>query len=148
MELTHDMLTHGVNIVSAQHEGKRAGMTLAWATQVGPDRALVCIGPQSHTRELIIASGAFGVSVLSRSELEAARFFGTRSSRVADKFERFSAHALDTGSPVLDVCALAFDCEVEKTIDLDENKLFIGRIVSVERHLKEFEPLVFRGADY
>ncbi|MEJ2734073.1 MAG: hypothetical protein P8189_11000 [Anaerolineae bacterium] len=38
MELRHDMLTHGVYVVCAQHEGQRRGLAVAWATNAGADR--------------------------------------------------------------------------------------------------------------
>ena len=38
MKLRHDMLAHGVNVVRAQHKGKRGGLAVAWATQLATDR--------------------------------------------------------------------------------------------------------------
>lgn len=87
MELRHDMLTHGVYVVCAQHERRRGGLAVAWATQVATDRLLICVGKQSATRELILASKAFGLSVLTRQQIDVARAFGTQSSRTVDKFE-------------------------------------------------------------
>ena len=55
MELRHDMLAHGVNIVCAAHDGHRGGLAVAWATQVSVDHVLICVGAQSATRELILA---------------------------------------------------------------------------------------------
>lgn len=48
MKLRHDMLAHGVNVVCAEHEGKRGG--LAWAIQLATDTILICVGRQSATR--------------------------------------------------------------------------------------------------
>ena len=101
MELRHDMLAHGVNVVCAQHEGKLGGLAVAWATQVAQDRVLICVGKQSATRELILASKAFGLSVLARDQIQVARAFGTRSSREVDKFKDASYHTAATGSPLL-----------------------------------------------
>jgi flavin reductase (DIM6/NTAB) family NADH-FMN oxidoreductase RutF len=65
MELSHDMLTHGVNVVCAQHDGALGGLAVAWATQVARNRILICVGDQSATRELISSFAHFG-SVYSR----------------------------------------------------------------------------------
>ena len=81
MKLTHDMLTHGVNIVTAEHEGARAGLAVAWAAQAGTEYVVMCIGRQSATRELILASGAFGLSVLTKGQLDVSKRFGLQSSR-------------------------------------------------------------------
>ena len=92
MKLRHDMLTHGVYIVCAAHEGKRGGLAVAWATQVAKDQILICVGKQSATRELILASRAFGLSVLTRQQLSVARAFGTRARRTIGNGDRGIKH--------------------------------------------------------
>ena len=148
MKLRHDMLTHGVYVVCAQHEGRRGGLAVAWATQVATSRILICVGAQSATRELILASQAFGLSALTREQLDAARAFGRRSSRDVDKFAGLGTHTLETGSPLLDDCAATFDCRVEAVHDLDGQKLIVGRIVAAERLMEDYEPLIYREEDY
>ena len=148
MKYRHDMLTHGVYVVCARHEGNCRGLTVAWGTQVSTDRILICVGKQSATREYILASGAFGLSLLAREQKELAFDFGTRSSVDADKFEDVSWHTAETGSPLLDDCAAAFDCRVEAVHDLDDEKLIVGRIVAAERKKAEYEPLLYREEDY
>jgi flavin reductase (DIM6/NTAB) family NADH-FMN oxidoreductase RutF len=148
MKLRHDMLAHGVNVVSAQHQGRLGGLAVAWATQVGRDRILICVGKQSATRELILASQAFGLSVLTREQVDVARHFGRRSSRDVDKFADVGYHTAGTGSPLLDECALAFDCHVEAVYDLGTQKLIVGRILTAERLSQEYELLIYREEDY
>lgn len=142
------MLTHGVNVVTATFEGKRAGLAVAWATQVGTDHVLICVGKQSATRELILRSKAFGVSVLRKDQLEVSRLFGLKSSRKADKFASLETHTLETGSPILDDCARALDCRVEEVYDRGHGKLIVGKVVAAERVGATFEPLVYREDDY
>ena len=84
MKLGHDMLTHGVNVICARHEGRSSGLAVAWATQVAKNRILICISKQSATRDLILASGAFGLSVLTAKQLDVARHFGFQSSHKVD----------------------------------------------------------------
>jgi flavin reductase (DIM6/NTAB) family NADH-FMN oxidoreductase RutF len=148
MDLKHDMLTHGVNIVTAEHEGQRRGLAVAWATQCGTDHVVIAVGSHSATRELILASGAFGLNVLAREHLSVARVFGTQSSRDVDKFEGLSCHTAETGSPLLDDCAVALDCRVEAAHDTGWTKLIVGQIVAAERRMEEFEPLIYRESDY
>lgn len=148
MKLRHDMLAHGVNVVCAQHEGKRGGLAVAWATQLATDTILICVGKQSATRELILGSQAFGLSVLARGQVDVARSFGTRSSRKVDKFEGLGYHTAETASPLLDDCAATFDCKVEAVHDQGNAKLIIGRIVAAERLREDYEPLIYREEDY
>jgi flavin reductase (DIM6/NTAB) family NADH-FMN oxidoreductase RutF len=148
MKLRHDMLAHGVNIVCAEHDGTRGGLAVAWATQVSTDRILICVGQQSATRELILASGAFGLSVLAKDQVDVARTFGRLSSRRVDKFEGLGYHTARTGSPLLDDCGLALDCRVDAVFDDGTHKLIVGEVVSAERRRETYEPLVYREEDY
>jgi len=148
MKLRHDMLNHGVNIVCAQHGGQVRGLAVAWATQIATDHVLICVGSQSATRELILASGAFGLSVLAREQLEVARLFGRQSSRRVNKFERVPYHVGETGSPLLDDCALTLDCRVVAVHDHGSQKLIIGQVVAAEQRRDAYEPLIYREEDY
>ncbi len=148
MKFRHDMLTHGVNIVCAQYEGKKGGLAVAWATQIDTDYILICVGSQSYTRKLILNSKAFGLSVLAKEQTGVAKIFGSRTSRKTDKFKEISFHTVKTGSPLLDSCVAAFDCEVEIVHDHNDTKLIIGKIVSAEFLRKDFSPLVYREEDY
>ena len=148
MDFRHDMLTHGVNVVAARHEGRLGGLAVAWATQVSKDRVLICVGKQSATRELILASQAFGLSVLTSGQLEVARLFGTKSSRNVDKLAQVAWHTGPTGSPLLDDCGLTLDCRVETVFDLGTSKLIIGQVLAAERVKEAFGPLLYREEDY
>ena len=154
MELRHDMLTHGVNVVCAQYNGKLGGLAVAWATQVARNRILICVGQQSTTRSLILSSRAFGLSVLTADQIDVARHFGTQSGRTTNKLEGVWYHTAETGSPLLDDCAVAFDCRVLAVYDLEADtghsteKLIVGEIVAAEQNLQEYEPLIYREADY
>lgn len=148
MNLRHDMLNHGVNIVTAAYEGRRGGLAVAWATQIATDRVLICVGSQSTTRELILGSQAFAVNVLRKDQLEIARRFGGGHSAQVDKFAGIAWHTGETGAPVLDDCANAIECRVERVIDNDGEKLIIGRVVAADLRQPDHEPLVYREADY
>jgi len=148
MELRNDMLVHGVYVVCAQHDGKRGGLTVAWATQVATDCILISVGKQSATRDLIINSGVFGLSVLTHEQVDVARSFGKQSSRDVDKFKGVCWHTAETGSPLLDDCAITLDCRVKAVFDHDDAKLIIGRILVAEQLLSDYEPLVYREEDY
>ncbi len=148
MKPRFDMIAHGVNIITAHHEGRRGGMTAAWVTQVAQDHVLVCMGSQSFTRELVLGSGAFGLNKLAVENLEIARLFGGCSSRDMDKFAGLALHSAVTGSPLLDDCALALDCRVVAVHDFKDEKLIIGKVEAVEYRRQDYHPLIYREEDY
>jgi flavin reductase (DIM6/NTAB) family NADH-FMN oxidoreductase RutF len=142
------MLTHGVYVVCAEYDGVRGGLTVAWASQLGSRDLMICVGKQSATRDLILGSGAFGLSVLAEDQAEIARWFGRRSSKRIDKLATMSWHTLATGSPLLDDCGIALDCRVQAVYDLRSEKLILGRVVAGERPRASFDRLVYRQADF
>jgi flavin reductase (DIM6/NTAB) family NADH-FMN oxidoreductase RutF len=148
MELRYDMLNMGVNVVCAADENRRSGLAVAWAMQVSVNKVLICVGKQSSTRDLILASAAFGLSVLARDQLAVARLFGTKSSLEVDKFEGLGVHTGETGSPLLDDCALCLDCRVIDVFDVDSQKLILGEVVGAERIREDCEPLIYRQDEY
>ena len=146
--LRHDQLNHGVNIVTAACKSDYRGLAVAWATQLATDRILICVGSQSSTREYIIASQAFGVCVLRKGQLELARLFGLKSSTEIDKFEGLAVHTAQTDSPLLDDCAHTCDCKVDSVFEDGSHKLFVGRIVGVQKISQNYEPLIYQEEDY
>jgi flavin reductase (DIM6/NTAB) family NADH-FMN oxidoreductase RutF len=148
MELRYDMLNMGVNVVCAARDDRRSGLAVAWAMQVSVNKVLICVGKQSATRELILESEAFGLSVLAKDQIELARLFGTKSSREVDKFAGLGFHTGETGSPLLDDCALCLDCRVAEVFDMDTQKLILGEVVGGERIREDCEPLIYCQEDY
>lgn len=148
MDLSHDMLNHGVNVVCAKKDGRARGLAVAWATQVAMDHVLICVGAQSSTRQFILETRAFGLSVLTHDQLEIARLFGRQSSTEVDKFADVPYHAGETGSPLLDDCVWALDCRVVAVHDHGREKLIVGKVVAGERIRDKFEPLIYRSTDY
>ena len=144
----YDRLCQGVNIVTASHDGKDAGLAVAWACQVTPNRVLITCGAQSHTRNLIEVSGAFGMTVLAAGQQDLGKRFGTQSSRDADKFEGLETFTAETGSPLLRGCPAWFDCRLVETFQLDTTKLYVGEIVASGAEASTFEPLIYRSEDY
>ena len=80
-------LTNGLYVVGVAHGERRDAFTAAWVTQVSFDPLLVAlsINPSHASFPILVAAGAFAVSVLSHGQLELARHFGTQSGRAVDK---------------------------------------------------------------
>ena len=151
MEYHTDTLVHGVSIVTACHEERKAGLAVAWATQVASDRVLICVGSQSYTRELILASGWFGMSLLRSNQRDLAALFGRKSSLKVDKFAGLTVFNGEHGMPLLADCAGSLECEVVDvfTTGKDQSdRLIIGRIAACHNYLPDAERLVYRSSDY
>jgi flavin reductase (DIM6/NTAB) family NADH-FMN oxidoreductase RutF len=148
MEFRHDMLSHGVYIITAQAGERMAGLAVAWGMQVAKDAFIICVGNQSATRPLILESGSFGLNVLRSDQVAVGNWFGRQSSSKVDKFEGIKYHIADSGSPILEDCGASYDCKVVEVFELGTQKLIVGKVQQIEKHVQHFTPLIYREEDY
>ena len=109
VDLTHAcrLLNHGPTVlVSAEHAGRRNVMAAAWSMPVEftPPRVAVVIDKSTYTRELVLASGCFALSVPGRALADLTYSVGSTSGRElgaagGDKFVHFGIAA--RAGPVL-----------------------------------------------
>lgn len=105
------LLNHGPTVlVTSLSGGRRNVMAAAWSMPVEftPPRIAIVIDKSTYTRELVAASGVFGVCVPGAALAEVTFAVGTESGRDIDKFEK---HAIRTlAAPVLGVPVLTDGC--------------------------------------
>jgi flavin reductase (DIM6/NTAB) family NADH-FMN oxidoreductase RutF len=96
-------LTSGVYVVGVAQGDRRNAFTAAWVMQVSfqPPLLALAIHPEHASYPLLLAGGAFAISVLQRGQLDLARAFGTRSGREADKLAGVRWRAAGPRAPVL-----------------------------------------------
>ncbi|MEY4764416.1 MAG: hypothetical protein RI907_1089 [Pseudomonadota bacterium] len=116
VELAHAsrLLNHGPTVmVTSAHGERRNVMSAAWSMPVefNPPRVAVVIDKHTYTRELVHASGAFGLVVPGRNLAALVHAVGSESGRERDKF---IAHGLQVrtgpvlGLPLLEAGAVAW----------------------------------------
>jgi len=129
----------GVTVVTAEHEGITAGMTLNSFTSVSLDPLLVLVslGNDSRTLHATSASGRFAVSILSRGQRDVALDF----SELGAPFpERHVERDREGFLPVAGAAAL-LRCRVERIERAGDHALVIGEVVSIAHG--GGEPLIF-----
>ena len=108
------LLNHGPTVlVTSAHAGRRNVMAAAWSMPVEftPPRIAVVIDKSTFTRELVVASGAFGICIPGAGLVEATCGVGSCSGReVSDKFERYGLAAATRPGPVLGVPVIEAGC--------------------------------------
>jgi flavin reductase (DIM6/NTAB) family NADH-FMN oxidoreductase RutF len=126
-------LDREVWLVTARAGERRGGLI---ATFVNPativpelPRVVVGLARQHHTWELIEASGAFALHLLSEQHLDWVWRFGLESGREQDKFADLAWHAETTGSPLLEEAIGWLDCRVEARLDSGDRTLYLGEVV-------------------
>jgi flavin reductase (DIM6/NTAB) family NADH-FMN oxidoreductase RutF len=121
VELRHAsrLLNHGPTVlVTSAHGPRRNVMAAAWSMPVEfePPRVAVVIDKRTFTRELVAASGAFGICIPGVSLADQTFAVGSHSGREVDKFQRFGLHATPgpaLGLPVIETgCAAWLECRL------------------------------------
>jgi flavin reductase (DIM6/NTAB) family NADH-FMN oxidoreductase RutF len=134
----------GVCIVTAEHEGEAAGMTLNSFTSVSlePLLVLVSLGHGARTLDAVRGAGRFAISVLHRGQRDVALDFSIRGAAFpADRVER-----TDGGFLVLRNALAHLRCEVEREVHAGDHDLVIGRVIGFDA--VSGEPLVFHAGRF
>jgi len=141
--------TAGVTIVTSIHEGVRHGMTVNSFTSISLDPALVTISMQNitRTREMVLKTGIFGITILSMDQAHLSERFAGRLPDSEDRFSGLETETLVTGAPFIKGGLAWMDCRVVQTFDAGMNTLFIGEVVAA-RGMGEGSPLVYHNRKY
>lgn len=139
-------ISYGLYVIGATDGTKVNGQIANTVIQVTsqPPALSVCINRENLTHELIKASGAFSVSVLSQdTPLNYIGRFGFKSGRDMDKSEGLNYKTGQTGAPIFLDHALAYmEVKVTQEVDAGTHTDFIGELVDADV-LREGEPMTY-----
>jgi flavin reductase (DIM6/NTAB) family NADH-FMN oxidoreductase RutF len=134
----------GVCVVTAEHEGRPAGMTLNSFTSVSlePLLVLVSLAHGSRTRETVRDAGRYAVSILHRGQHAVAVDFATHGAVFPE------LHIRRTPDRFLVVRhAIAWlTCDVDGTTRAGDHDLVLGRVLDFDATAGE--PLVFHAGQF
>lgn len=119
LEHASRLINHGPTVlVTSTHGPHRNVMAAAWSMPVEftPPRIAIVIDKHTWTRELISASGAFGVCIPGAALVDLTYAVGNVSGRELDKFARYgiiASHGLQFGVPLIEHgCAAWLECRL------------------------------------
>ena len=136
----------GVTVITTTvPDGRSEGLTANSfsALSLSPPLVLWSIVNTSGSLPGFMASGHFAINVLDSKQSELSSRFAARS---ADKFTGLDLLKGVGGSPVLASALAVFECSTERTLDIGDHVLFIGRVHRVR--WREGDPLVFNAGQY
>lgn len=143
----------GVTIVTANHNSIYHGMTVSSFTSIALEPPLVMVSLQhgTKTRELVLASDHFGVSILGEGQQEISDRFAGRIMGIDDRFMGLSTFTMVTGSPILKDSLAGFDCHIVHCYEAGTHTIILGEVLAV--HLIEHSennllPLVYFNRSY
>ncbi|KAF1041508.1 MAG: Flavoredoxin [Herbaspirillum frisingense] len=147
LEHASRLINHGPTVlVTAAHAGRRNIMAAAWSMPVEftPPRIAVVIDKSTYTRELITASGGFGLIVPGAALMDLTYAVGSASGRDLDKFAH---HGIDAGAgpalgmPVLEHgCAAWLECRwIKEERSEQAYDTFFGEVVAAAADARIFD---------
>lgn len=119
LEHASRLVNHGPTVWVTSADGARRNvMAAAWSMPVEftPPRIAVVIDKNTFTRELVMASGAFGICLPGTALVDLTHAIGSTSGRTLDKFARYGIEAGRgpmLGLPVAEAgCAAWLECRL------------------------------------
>jgi flavin reductase (DIM6/NTAB) family NADH-FMN oxidoreductase RutF len=147
------LVNHGPTVlVGSAHGARRNVMAAAWSMPVEfvPPRVAVVIDKHTWTRELVMASGGFTISVPGRAMLDTTYTVGSVSGRDLaddggagrDKFERYGIDRFDgpvLGLPLVAGCVAWLECRlIREPHAEDAYDTCFGEVVSAQADARVF----------
>jgi flavin reductase (DIM6/NTAB) family NADH-FMN oxidoreductase RutF len=146
LEHASRLINHGPTVLVTSADGARRNvMAAAWSMPVEftPPRIAIVIDKRTFTRELIAASGRFGVCLPGAAAIDLTYAVGGASGREFDKFARYGIAAAPgpvLGVPVIETdCAAWFECRlIPEAHTEDAYDTCFGEIVSAAADARVF----------
>ena len=135
-----------VCVITTEHEGQRYGLTATAVSSVcaAPPRLLVCVNKSGLTHDKIVAAGRFAVNVLTEEQEQVAMVFAGMGGKAADRFATGEWATAETGAPLLQGAAAAFDCLLAEAHDHATHSVLFGDVVATE-HQVGHDTLLYGG---
>jgi flavin reductase (DIM6/NTAB) family NADH-FMN oxidoreductase RutF len=138
------LLTYGLYVVTAAHEGRAAADTVNWLTQASfqPPLVVVAIKTTSQLHPLIEEAGAFAVNVLGSHQKDVAQAFFRPSQVEAGRINGYPFEpGPATGAPLLLDLPAWFEARVTDAVKRGDHTVFVGEVVSVGLRSPQVRPL-------
>ncbi|MBI5834061.1 MAG: flavin reductase family protein [Armatimonadetes bacterium] len=128
-------------------------MPAGWAMQcsLDPPMLAVALHAQRYSLAQIRATGEFGLAFAGLGQHELITWSGTRSGREVDKFAAYPIRhspGSATGVPLIDGCALAFECRLASELPAGDHVIVTGHIAAAHRAEPPVSKLVNFGGWY
>lgn len=142
-------LTHGVYVLGTRRGRQSNAMTAAWVMQVSerPPSVAVAVRDDRYSRDIVLESGTFGLSVLREDQVNVATHFSETSGEYDDKLLGVPYGLTPGGSPFLLDCLAYLDCRVMDTARAGDHTVIIGEVTAGDT-LNDSFPLIFDPTEY
>ena len=129
-------LTYGLFVLTAREGNKDNGCIVNTVSQLtdNPKRVTVAVNKANYTHDMILRTGAFNASILTRdAPFDLFKYYGFQSGRDVNKFEGTDMPRMDNGIVYLNGFANAvISGRVVQAIDCGTHTLFIAEVTQLK----------------
>jgi flavin reductase (DIM6/NTAB) family NADH-FMN oxidoreductase RutF len=150
-----------ITLVGANVKGKPNFLTIAFFSILSHSPPIVSVSlfKNHYTVKGIKESGSFSVNIPSTDMVEITDYCGIVSGQKVDKSNLFKSFYGQLNTvPMIEECALNFECKLFRTVEIGNNLIFLGEVVSMYANeevmsedspdIKAIDPLVLLGSVY
>lgn len=136
-------MAKGVQVVGATHQGVHRLYTSHWVCQVSFEEPVVMasVSPKHDTHPLMVASGAFTVSVLAGDQVAEGQYFSYPGHKF--QYQLTDYVEIVEGRPYVPGALSYLDCEVFERMPMRDHELFFAEVVRVREGRIGDDPLVY-----
>lgn len=130
-------LSYGLFVLTAKDGEKDNGCIINTAIQAAsaPNQISICVNKENFTHDMVLKTGEFTVSVISRkADFQLFKHFGMQSGRDTNKFADFDKCKRGANGLyyITEGTNAYISVKVTKTEDLGSHTMFIGEITDME----------------
>jgi flavin reductase (DIM6/NTAB) family NADH-FMN oxidoreductase RutF len=126
------MLTYGLHVLGAAHEGEAGAATVTWVTQGSFEPPLLVLGVKKdgYVYGLVRRSRKLALSLLLQDQLDVAKAFFKAPRLEEGRLAGRTFGTGVTGAPILDDAAAFLEGEVQSADETGDHAVVIARIVN------------------
>ncbi len=144
------MFTYGLYAVTAKHADQVSLMTANWLTQSSfePPMMMLAVEVDSHTRQVIEASGAFAINVYETGQRDLAGALGQTYAKHPEKIADVAWRpGPTTGSPILESALSWVECKIVNSMPAGDHVVYLADVVDVGLQ-RESTPLTLKETGF
>ncbi len=142
-------MTHGVYVLGTRRGRQSNAMTASWVMQTSerPPCVAVAVRDDRYSRDLIVESATFALSVLRDDQVNVATHFSETSGEYHDKLQGIPYGLTPGGSPFLLDCLAFLDCKVMDSVRSGDHTVIVGEVLAADVVDDRF-PLIYDPSEY
>lgn len=133
----------GVTIVTTTSGGEWKGTTASSfiSLSLQPPTILISLKTTLYSRELIMETGIFAISILNHQQGDIGRVFAGMVPRIENRFSIGRWRAAESGCPILYGASGWVDCRLYQTHVVGDHTLLVGEVESAG--VSDVHPMVY-----